>query len=209
MAGRRVFAAWALAVFVLGSLLIACGANGETASTGVSPEVATRPPATLAVALAQSTFVLQPSASPEATPTPPSPGVTGTPEPTSTVGSTFVASPVASSAPPTPRPTLAAPPTAEPTAASTPAQANTSLTVTLTDANTFAPASATVAVNGIVTFFWQGGQFHDLTIPGFPADPQGLKKTGSYQVTFSAPGRFPYFCPVHTSTGMRGLIIVQ
>ena len=209
MTRRRIFAAWTLAVSAFALFLIACGANGGATSTGAPREVATRPPATLAVALAQSTLVLQPSATAEATPAPPSPGVTGTPEPTSTVGSTLVASPVASSAPPTPRPTLGAPPTVEPTASSTPAPATTSLTVTLTDLNTFSPATATVAVNGIVTFSWQGGQFHDLTIPGFPADPQGLKKTGIYQVTFSAPGRFAYFCPVHTSSGMRGLIIVQ
>ena len=81
--------------------------------------------------------------------------------------------------------------------------------MTLLDALFFSPASVTIAAGGSITWNWQGGQFHDVTSSSFASDPEGVKKAGSYKVTFSTPGSFSYICSVHEATGMRGVVIVR
>ncbi|MES2306700.1 MAG: plastocyanin/azurin family copper-binding protein [Gemmatimonadota bacterium] len=77
----------------------------------------------------------------------------------------------------------------------------------------FEPATLVIAAGTTVSFVWQDG-FHDLVPygnPSFPGQGGGFDPPKTYQVKFTAPGTYKYYCSVHGSTtsGMRGTVIVQ
>jgi plastocyanin len=95
------------------------------------------------------------------------------------------------------------------------------VTIEGTAANKWEPANATVRPGGTVTFRVTGGTTH----PVFSGDGSNLEgddkfdasdcgiaqmaKVGdSCQVEFPEAGTFPYFCQVHITQGMKGVITV-
>ncbi|MES2124782.1 MAG: plastocyanin/azurin family copper-binding protein [Gemmatimonadota bacterium] len=75
------------------------------------------------------------------------------------------------------------------------------------------PATVTVPVGTTVSFVWENG-FHDLVPTGTPTFAGVTSATDppkTYQVTFTSPGTYRFYCSVHgtTTTGMRGTVIVQ
>jgi plastocyanin len=95
------------------------------------------------------------------------------------------------------------------------------VTIEGTAANKWEPANATVRPGGTVTFEVTGGTTH----PVFSGDGSNLEgddkfddsdcgiaqmaKVGdSCQVEFPEAGTFPYFCQVHVTQGMKGVITV-
>ena len=96
------------------------------------------------------------------------------------------------------------------------------LTIDATANNTFQPADATVRPGGVVTFEITGGTTHpvlsgdgsDVSKGDGKFDDSGcglaqMAKVGdSCQVRFPEAGTFPYFCQVHVTQGMKGVITV-
>ena len=95
------------------------------------------------------------------------------------------------------------------------------VTIKGTAENNWEPADATVKPGGTVTFEVAGGATHPVvsgdgsTSAGdgrFDASDCGLaqmtKVGDSCQVKFPKAGTFPYFCQVHVSLGMKGVITV-
>jgi len=79
--------------------------------------------------------------------------------------------------------------------------------------NRFSPSAVTIARGTTVRFDWVGG-FHDVTSagsPGFQSSGNPTSAPHTFDVTFTAPGAFNYFCTVHgtATTGMHGTIVVQ
>jgi plastocyanin len=79
--------------------------------------------------------------------------------------------------------------------------------------NRFSPTELTVAAGTTVHFDWVGG-FHDVTSSGTPSfQNSGAPTSGphTYDVSFTTPGRYEYFCSIHGSpgAGMHGTIVVQ
>jgi plastocyanin len=83
--------------------------------------------------------------------------------------------------------------------------------------NTYSPKCLRVAVGAKVTF---AGNF--TTHPLSPGSGSGMLTTGtqpnpitavstgtSTEVTFSAAGKYPYFCTAHVGVGMWGVVQVQ
>jgi plastocyanin len=95
------------------------------------------------------------------------------------------------------------------------------VTVDGTAANKWEPANATVRPGGTVTFRVAGGATHPV-VSGDGSNPQGdnrfddsdctlanMTKVGdSCQVKFPKAGTYPYFCQVHVTLGMKGVIQV-
>jgi plastocyanin len=96
------------------------------------------------------------------------------------------------------------------------------LTIEGTAANKWEPANATVRPGGTVTFEITGGVTHPV-LSGDGSDPSKgdgrfddagcglaqMSKVGdSCQVKFPKAGDFPYFCQVHVTQGMKGVITV-
>ena len=96
------------------------------------------------------------------------------------------------------------------------------LTIDATANNTFQPADATVRPGGVVTFQITGGTTHpvlsgdgsDVSKGDGKFDDAGcglaqMAKVGdSCEVRFPEAGTFPYFCQVHVTQGMKGVITV-
>ena len=88
-------------------------------------------------------------------------------------------------------------------------------------ADVFVPPSTNINVNDSVVWVWEG-TFHSTTsgTNGVPGDdngvPSGLWDSGvffgtlphSFTNTFTSAGNFSYYCQVHVSVGMTGLISV-
>lgn len=75
-------------------------------------------------------------------------------------------------------------------------------------ANTFTPASVTVARGGTVT--WTiGARPHNVTFRGTAGAPEDVPTTtnGSVARTFGTVGTFPYDCTLHD--GMTGTVVVR
>ena len=95
------------------------------------------------------------------------------------------------------------------------------VTVDGTAENKWEPANASVRPGGTVTFRVAGGATHPV-VSGDGSNPQGddrfddsdcglaqMTKVGdSCQVKFPKAGTYPYFCQVHVSLGMKGVITV-
>lgn len=95
------------------------------------------------------------------------------------------------------------------------------VTIDGTAANRWEPADVTVRPGGTVTFEITGGLTHPV-VSGDGSNPEGdnrfdasdcgleqMSKVGdSCQVKFPKAGSFPYFCQVHVSQGMKGVITV-
>ena len=95
------------------------------------------------------------------------------------------------------------------------------VTIAGTAANRWEPADASVKPGGTVTFRVASGATHPV-VSGDGSDPQGdnrfddsgcalanMTKVGdSCQVKFPKAGTYPYFCQVHVSLGMKGVITV-
>jgi plastocyanin len=106
-------------------------------------------------------------------------------------------------------------------AAGGPAAAQSKVTIDGTAANKWEPANATVKPGGTVTFRVASGATHPV-VSGDGSNPQGDKrfddsgctlahmtKVGdSCQVKFPKAGTYPFFCQVHVSLGMKGVIQV-
>jgi len=75
----------------------------------------------------------------------------------------------------------------------------------------YSPASLTVKVGDTVT--WQGDfTTHPLVSGATCGHPDGLFATGTgtiFSFTFTAPGTYPYYCDVHCSLGMTGVVTVE
>ena len=94
-------------------------------------------------------------------------------------------------------------------------------TIDGTAANKWEPADASVKPGGTVTFRIASGATHPV-VSGDGSNPQGdnrfddsdcalanMTKVGdSCQVKFPKAGTYPYFCQVHVSLGMKGVITV-
>ena len=90
-----------------------------------------------------------------------------------------------------------------------------------TAANKWEPANASIRPGGTVTFRVAGGATHPV-VSGDGSNPQGddrfddskcglaqMTKVGdSCQVKFPKAGSYPYFCQVHVTLGMKGVIQV-
>ena len=95
------------------------------------------------------------------------------------------------------------------------------VTVDGTAANKWEPANATIKPGGTVTFRVASGATHPV-VSGDGSNPQGdnrfddsgctlahMTKVGdSCQVKFPKAGTYPFFCQVHVSLGMKGVIQV-
>jgi plastocyanin len=95
------------------------------------------------------------------------------------------------------------------------------VTIEGTAANKWEPANAAVRPGGTVTFRITGGVTHPV-LSGDGSDLQGddrfddsdctlekMSKVGdSCEVEFPKAGTYPYFCQVHVSLGMKGVITV-
>ena len=95
------------------------------------------------------------------------------------------------------------------------------VTIDGTAANKWEPANATVRPGGTVTFRVAGGATHPV-VSGDGSNPAGdnrfddsdctlehMTKVGdSCQVKFPKAGTYPFFCQVHVSLGMKGVIQV-
>lgn len=92
-----------------------------------------------------------------------------------------------------------------------------SATVTISDISAWAiPHSACIIVSQGTAVTWQGnfddhplvGGTSPLMDPGSPITQAGsISGTDDATITFSATGRFPYFCDVHRTT-MLGVVYV-
>jgi plastocyanin len=95
------------------------------------------------------------------------------------------------------------------------------VTIDGTAANRWEPADATVRPGGTVTFRVAGGATHPV-VSGDGSNPNGdnrfddsdctlahMTKVGdSCQVKFPKAGTYPFFCQVHVTLGMKGVITV-
>jgi plastocyanin len=95
------------------------------------------------------------------------------------------------------------------------------VTIKGTAENKWDPADATVKPGGTVTFEVAGGATHPV-VSGDGSTPTGdgrfddadcglaqMTKVGdSCEVKFPKAGTFPYFCQVHVSLGMKGVVTV-
>ena len=95
------------------------------------------------------------------------------------------------------------------------------VTINGTAANKWEPANAAVRTGGTVTFRITGGVTHPV-VSGDGSKPEGddrfdasdcglqqMSKVGdSCQVKFPEDGNYPYFCQVHVTQGMKGVITV-
>jgi plastocyanin len=101
------------------------------------------------------------------------------------------------------------------------AQAQSSATIDGTAALKWEPANVTIKPGGMVTFKISGGPPHPVksgdgsNLAGdgkFDSSDCGLDKMSkvgaSCQVKFPKAGTYPYFCEVHVSLGMKGVIQV-
>ena len=96
-------------------------------------------------------------------------------------------------------PPVVAPPPVLPTTATVEASST---------ANTFSPATVTIAKGGSVT--WNiGTRRHNVTFFANPAAPLNIESATSVTQsrTFTAAGTYPYNCSLHA--GMTGTVIVQ
>jgi plastocyanin len=68
----------------------------------------------------------------------------------------------------------------------------------------------TIPVGGTVTWTWTGSLPHSVQSLGTTSFTSSTTKTGSgtYAVTFDAPGTYQYDCAVH-GTAMKGTVVVQ
>ena len=75
----------------------------------------------------------------------------------------------------------------------------------------YSPASLTVKVGDTVT--WEGDfGTHPLVSGANCGEPDGQFSNASgstYSHTFMAGGTYPYYCNVHCTVGMKGMITVQ
>jgi plastocyanin len=95
------------------------------------------------------------------------------------------------------------------------------VTIDGTAENKWEPADATIKPGGTVTFRVASGATHPV-VSGDGSNPQGdnrfddskcglaqMTKVGdSCQVKFPKAGTYPYFCEVHVSLGMKGVVQV-
>ncbi|PYP53169.1 MAG: hypothetical protein DMD45_02080 [Gemmatimonadetes bacterium] len=75
--------------------------------------------------------------------------------------------------------------------------------------NFFSPRDTVVQANGTVTWTWSGNNPHTVSFTGGPesGNPAGTPQTsGTYARTFTSPGKFNYFCKVHST--MTGTVTV-
>jgi plastocyanin len=99
--------------------------------------------------------------------------------------------------------------------------AQTKVTIKGTAENKWDPANATVRPGGTVTFEVAGGATHPV-VSGDGSNPEGddrfddskcglaqMSKVGdSCDVKFTKAGTYPFFCQVHVSLGMKGVVTV-
>ena len=73
----------------------------------------------------------------------------------------------------------------------------------------FVPATTTISVNDQVIWTWVGS-FHSTTRTNTPTlwDSGVQNAPHAFTNTFTSAGSFPYFCSVHASLGMTGLVEV-
>ncbi|HEY4791773.1 MAG TPA: plastocyanin/azurin family copper-binding protein [Actinomycetes bacterium] len=99
--------------------------------------------------------------------------------------------------------------------------AQSKVTIDGTAANKWEPANASIRPGGTVTFRVASGATHPV-VSGDGSNPEGddrfddskcglaqMSKVGdSCQVKFTKAGTYPFFCQVHVSLGMKGVVTV-
>ena len=81
--------------------------------------------------------------------------------------------------------------------------------------NLFSPSTITVPANTLVRWNWVAGSRQHNIVPvapaSIPSSPQVRDGPATYEVTFTAPGTYNYYCSVHgtPTSGMRGTVVVQ
>ena len=74
--------------------------------------------------------------------------------------------------------------------------------------NSFSPASIDVTAGSPVTWQWNsGGVTHNVTFED-AAPGSGDRSSGSFSRTFTATGDYVYFCSIHVTQGMTGVVSV-
>jgi plastocyanin len=103
--------------------------------------------------------------------------------------------------------------TRAPTSVAPPFPTAATVTVGAGGALAFTPRSVDVAAGGTVTWNWAADNtmLHNVTSGDmqerFTASPTQM--AGSYQVPFSAPGAYFYFCTIHGRSVMNGVVLVH
>jgi plastocyanin len=97
------------------------------------------------------------------------------------------------------------------TFSATAADIGAAASVTVGD-STFTPAAVQVLAGGVVTWTWPDGSVtHNVTWVTANLPDSGDRSSGTFQVTFGAPGTFNYYCSIHgtPTSGMRGSVTVN
>ncbi|GAA1764323.1 cupredoxin domain-containing protein [Luedemannella helvata] len=86
-------------------------------------------------------------------------------------------------------------------------------TITLTDGLRFSPSTVRARPGTVeLTFVNSGGTAHDIAVrdAGATADTGNLNggQQGTVRVTVTAPGRYPFPCLYHASSGMVGTLVI-
>ncbi|MFN8501171.1 cupredoxin domain-containing protein [Kouleothrix sp.] len=105
----------------------------------------------------------------------------------------------------------AAQPTAAPQPTAAQAAAPAAVTVSMKDFE-FAPTEITVKAGGTITWKNDGAKPHSATASDNSFDTAIFQPGESKTVTFSKPGKFPYYCQLHGTpdgNGMVGTVIVE
>lgn len=97
-------------------------------------------------------------------------------------------------------------PAAAGVAAPAPAETPAAASVTMTE-NRFTPATVTIQRGGTVTWRNTSSVVHTVTGSGFNSG--NLSPGATFQRTFTAAGRYPYWCIPHQKAGMTGTVVVK
>jgi plastocyanin len=93
-----------------------------------------------------------------------------------------------------------------------PLQPAPTASVTVND-NVFSPGTVALTVNGTVTWTWNPANLnqHNVQFVASGTLPVPMNSTtqasGSYSASFTAAGRYDYFCNIHG--GMTGVVVVN
>lgn len=96
--------------------------------------------------------------------------------------------------------------TADPDPQPDPGTPAAAASVTVGD-NFYSPSTATIAVNGTVTWTWGGGNPHTVTFDNAPVTSAGARTSGTVSRQFATAGEYTYFCQIH-GQAMSGKVVV-
>ncbi len=73
----------------------------------------------------------------------------------------------------------------------------------------FSPSTLVVKVGTTVTWQLFGSHVHDVIAFDGSFRSREMGPGDRFSHTFTAPGRYPYFCAPHVGDGMEGVVIVE